>query len=67
MQLRQSFVLTNTAVMLQPELLVGGAHEKFDAAGRLTDDGTRQFLATFLVRFLIWAGHQKGCSGDRRT
>lgn len=67
MQLRQSFVLTNTPVMLQPELLVGRAHEKFDAAGRLIDDGTRQFLASFLVRFVVWADHQKGCPGGRAT
>ena len=65
MQLRQSFVLTNTPVMLQPELLVGRAHEKFDGAGRLTDDGTRQFLASFLARFVMWAGDQKGCPTDR--
>lgn len=61
MQLRQAFVLTNTPVMLQPELLVGRAHEKFDAAGRLTDLATRQFLTSFLVRFVMWADHQKGC------
>jgi chromate reductase len=61
MQLRQSFVLTNTPVMLQPELLVGRAHQKFDGAGRLTDEETRQFLASFLARFVLWAGQQKGC------
>jgi len=36
---------------LQPEVLVGHAHEKFDADGRLVHEATRDFLATFLQRF----------------
>jgi chromate reductase, NAD(P)H dehydrogenase (quinone) len=58
-QLRQSFVLTNTPVMLQPELMVSRAHEKFDAAGRLTDEATRQFLTEFLHRFARWLLQQR--------
>jgi chromate reductase len=50
-QLRQAFVLTNTYALLQPEVLVGYAHEKFDADGRLVHQATRHFLATFLERF----------------
>jgi chromate reductase len=50
-QLRQAFVFTNTYALLQPEVLVGRAHEKFDADGRLVDQATRNFLATFLERF----------------
>jgi chromate reductase, NAD(P)H dehydrogenase (quinone) len=50
-QLRQAFVFTNTYALLQPEVLVGRAHEKFDAEGRLVDQATRDFLATFLQRF----------------
>jgi chromate reductase len=53
-QLRQAFVLTNSPVMLQPEVLVGRAHEKFDAAGRLTDQPTRQFVTAFLTQFAQW-------------
>jgi chromate reductase len=55
-QLRQSFVFTNTPVLPQPEVLVGWAHEKFDAAGRLTDDATRKFLVLFLQEFAKWIG-----------
>jgi chromate reductase, NAD(P)H dehydrogenase (quinone) len=51
-QLRQAFVFTNTYALLQPEVLVARAHEKFDADGRLTDDKTREFLRTFLERFV---------------
>ena len=50
-QLRQAFVFTNTYALLQPEVLVARPHEKFDADGRLTDQTTRDFLATFLTRF----------------
>jgi chromate reductase, NAD(P)H dehydrogenase (quinone) len=50
-QLRQSFVLTNTYSLLQPEVLVGLAHEKFDADGHLLDQATRDVLTVFLQRF----------------
>ena len=50
-QLRQAFVFTNTYALLQPEVLVARAHEKFDADGRLTDQGTRDFLKTFMTAF----------------
>jgi chromate reductase len=62
-QLRQAFVLTNTPTMLRPEVLVGRAHEKFDATGRLIDAGTRQFLADFLVRFATWIRQQQWAVG----
>jgi len=50
-QLRQAFVFTNTYALLQPEVLVGRAHEKFDADGHLVHQATRDFLATFLQSF----------------
>ena len=50
-QLRQAFVFTNTYALLQPEVLVGRAHEKFDADGHLVHQATRDFLATFLEHF----------------
>ena len=55
-QLRQAFVFTNTYALLQPEVLVARAHEKFDADGRLVDQATRDFLATFLQRFVEFIG-----------
>jgi chromate reductase, NAD(P)H dehydrogenase (quinone) len=58
-QLRQSFVLTNSPVMLQPEVLVGHAPEKFDTMGRLTDGPTRQFVTVFLTQFVHWLRQQK--------
>jgi chromate reductase, NAD(P)H dehydrogenase (quinone) len=58
-QLRQSFVLTNTPVMMQPEVLVGRAQERFDTGGRLTDEPTRRFLGLFLDQFAAWLVRQR--------
>jgi len=51
LQLRQAFVFTNTYVLLQPEILVSRAAEKFDSEGKLTNPATRELLASFLRRF----------------
>lgn len=53
-QLRQAFGFTNSYCMPQPEILVFRAHEKFDAAGRLTDAKTRELLGGYLVAFSDW-------------
>jgi chromate reductase len=44
--------------MLQPEVLVGRAHEKFDATGRLTDQATIHFVTDFLTEFASWVKRQ---------
>jgi chromate reductase len=46
--LRQLFVFTRTYAVLQPEVLVANAAEKFDAAGNLTDE-----LTVKLIRLLL--------------
>ena len=51
-QLRQTFVFTNTHALLQPEVLVARAHEKFDSDGHLVDQATRDFVAVFLQQFM---------------
>src|SRR5918992_259779 len=55
LQLRQTFTFTNTLAMLQPEVLVSRAHEKFDRDGRLSDEATRTFLRQYLETFHAWA------------
>lgn len=55
-QLRQSFVFTNTPVLPQPEVFVDRAQEKFDQAGAMTHDATRKFLREFLREFTNWVG-----------
>jgi chromate reductase len=54
LQLRQSFVFTQTLAMLQPEVAIARAHEKFDARGNLVDESTRAFLAKMLEAFAAW-------------
>lgn len=48
-QLRQAFVFTATPVLLEPEILVYRAREKFDQDGRLTDQKTRELVARLLT------------------
>jgi chromate reductase len=54
LQLRQSFVFTQTLVMLAPEVAIARAHEKFDAQGNLGDESTRAFLVKMLEAFAAW-------------
>jgi chromate reductase len=56
LQLRQAFVFTQTLAMLQPEVLVARAGEKFDAQGNLTDEATRKHLGKMLAAFAEWIG-----------
>jgi chromate reductase, NAD(P)H dehydrogenase (quinone) len=53
-QLRLSFVFTQTPALLQPEILVYRAHEKFDADGRLVDERTREFVGKLLRELADW-------------
>lgn len=54
LHLRQSFVFTDTPAMLRPEVIVPKAAERFDESGRLIDETTRKFIASFLVDFSRW-------------
>ena len=53
-QLRQTLTALNCYTLNQPEILVGSAMEKFDAAGNLTDPPTRAALAAMLATFAAW-------------
>jgi len=48
--LRQIFVYLNAVVLPGPEVLVIGAPGKFDAAGRLADEQTREFIRAHLAK-----------------
>jgi chromate reductase len=61
--LRQSFVFTQTLAMLQPEVLVAKAQEKFDAEGRLIDESTRQHVKKALAAFADWVRRLKQAAG----
>jgi len=54
LQLRQAFLFTETYALLQPEVLVASAQEKFDASGRLTDEPTRKIVVKLLEALAAW-------------
>jgi len=60
MQLRQAFVFTQTIALLQPEVLVTKAHEKFDKDGRLIDELTRGFVKKQLEALMDWTLRLRG-------
>lgn len=57
--IRQSFVFTETYVMVQPEIKIPSAAPLFDPTGRLTDETTHQHLKKFLEAFAIWIARFK--------
>ena len=59
-QLRQTLLGTNTLAMLQPEMFVSRANEKFAGGGRLTDESTRENLSKFLAAFAAWIRRVRG-------
>jgi chromate reductase, NAD(P)H dehydrogenase (quinone) len=52
--LRQSLVFVDVPTLQQPEMYIGSVGSMFDAAGTLTREATREFLAKFLEAFARW-------------
>jgi chromate reductase len=52
--LRQSFVFTNSPVLLKPEVLLRRARERFDEDLRLRDEQTRDFVRQLLEALVEW-------------
>jgi chromate reductase len=52
--LRQICVFLNIFLVNQPEVLIAGANNKFDAEGRLTDEPTRKFVGQLLQALVDW-------------
>jgi NAD(P)H-dependent FMN reductase len=53
-QLRQCFVFLDSRVLSKPEVMIGGAAQKFDAEGNLTDDVTGNLIAALLTALVAW-------------
>ncbi len=53
--LRKVFVFLDAHVLNKPEIMIGGAGQKFDGAGVLTDATTRQFIAQQIIALRDWA------------
>jgi len=52
--LRQMFVFLNMFPLNQPEVMIGNAAERFDAAGNLTDETTQDFIRQLLQNLVAW-------------
>ena len=52
--LRQSMVFLNAFPLNRPEIMVPFAEKKFDATGRLIDEGTREKVKELLVELVKW-------------
>jgi len=50
--LRQMFVFLNVFAVNQPEVMIGNAHEKFDAEGNLTDETTKSLIRQLLQKLV---------------
>ena len=53
-QLRQMLVFLNAFPVNKPEVMIGQASTKFDEAGQLTDEPTKQFVRQLLVALAAW-------------
>jgi chromate reductase len=47
-QLRQCFVFLNMDAVVQPEVAIASAHQRFDDKGNLTDETSKQLIAKLL-------------------
>jgi chromate reductase len=52
--LMQSFVFLNMHAVVQPEVAMGKANEKFDANGNLTDETSRKLISQKLQNLAEW-------------
>ncbi len=53
-QLRQMLVFLNAFPLNKPEVMIGAAQSKFDEAGSLTDEPTREFIRSLLTALASW-------------
>ncbi len=54
LHLRQSLTGLNAMVLNAPQVMIGGAAQRFDAEGALTDEATRKFVAQLLEKLADW-------------
>lgn len=52
--LRQAFVFLNILPVNRPEVMIAFAQQKFDDAGKLTDENSRKFIGQLLINLESW-------------
>ncbi len=60
MHLRHSMVFLNMFAINKPEVMIGQAQNKFDAAGNLTDETARGLIRDLLVALAAWTRKLRG-------
>lgn len=58
--LRQMLVYLNAHFVNRPEVMIGNATGKFDEAGDLTDEATKEFIRKLLVALQAWTLKLRG-------
>jgi chromate reductase, NAD(P)H dehydrogenase (quinone) len=58
--LRQVLYGLNAFVLNKPEVFIGQAGTKFDSAGNLTDEPTKEFIGKLLVSLAAWTTRLRG-------
>ena len=53
--LREMLIYSDSPCLLQPEVLIPRAHDRFDASGRLVDPSTRELVARFGAALVSFA------------
>ena len=59
LHLRQMLVYSDSPCLLQPEVQIPRAHERFDATGALIDASTRELLVRFGTAFVGFVGRYR--------
>jgi len=62
--MRQMLVYSDSPCLLQPEVLIPRAHERFDKQGNLTDDSTKQLLERFAIAMVAFVRRMKPVGPD---
>jgi chromate reductase len=60
--LRQMLIYSDSPCLLQPEVLIPRAQERFDAEGRLTDASTRALIETFAAAMVAFVRRCRGAA-----
>ena len=58
--LRQILANLNGLVLVQPNVMIGGAGQRFDASGTLTDEATREFVRGLMAALLVFTRKMRG-------
>jgi chromate reductase len=61
--LRQMFVFLNMFPLNQPEVMISNASERFDQAGNLTDEATKEYIRKLLKNLVDWTRRLGGPQG----